>query len=91
MPVTLTPTFGPDGTLVTATGCGFTPGSQVMVSWDNEEPLAFTTVNPDGTFTVSFTVPTDAEQGPYQLVFVQSCSGSCMPPVATSTFTVIEG
>jgi hypothetical protein len=87
----LTPTFGPVGTFVTATGCGLTPGGQVIVFWDNAEPLTSTTVGPGGTFTASFTVPEQADPGSHQVVFSQSCSGSCVPQVASATFTVTEG
>jgi hypothetical protein len=89
VPVTLQPSFGPDGTFVTATGCGWTPGSQINVSWDNEELLATTTVAPDGTFSVTFTVPSeDTDEGPHQVFFAQSCMGGCPSRFATATFTV---
>lgn len=88
VPVMLNPSVGPKGTFVTATGCGWTPGSQVTVSWNNEEPLTTTTVNPDGTFTASFTVPEDADEGLHQEIFSQSCTGGCLSRFATATFTV---
>src|SRR5205807_9164600 len=91
MPVTLSLSFGPHGTFVTAQGCGWTPGSQVVVSWDNAEPLTSTTVHPDGTFTVSFAVPEHADKGPHQMVFSQSCGGGCVSRGATPQFTVTEG
>jgi hypothetical protein len=90
MPVTLNPSFGPEGTFMTATGCGWTPGSQVTVSWDNEDFLTSTTVNPDGTFTAFFTVPEDEEEGPHQVVFTQFCAGVCMTRFASATFTVTQ-
>jgi hypothetical protein len=68
--------------------CGWAPGSLVTVSWDNEALLATTTVNPDGTLTVFFTVPSDAEEGPHQVFFSQSCMGGCLSRFATATFTV---
>jgi hypothetical protein len=90
VPVTLHPPVGPAGTFVTAQGCGFIPGSQVLVSWDQQAPLTSTTVNPDGTFTASFTVPQAADQGPHQVVFSQGCVSSCVRQVASATFTVTE-
>jgi hypothetical protein len=76
---------------VTAHGCGWAPGSQVLVSWDNAEPLTSTTAGPDGTFTVSFAVPEDTDKGPHQVVFSQGCSFSCGSAGASATFTVTEG
>jgi hypothetical protein len=90
-PVALNPTAGPAGSQVTATGCGWTPGSQITVTWDNPQTtLATTTVDTGGGFTVSFTVPADAPPGNHQVLFTQSCAG-CVSRQETALFKVTGG
>jgi Peptidase_C39 like family/Bacterial Ig-like domain len=89
--VTLNPTSGPAGTLVTATGCGWTPGAPISVSWENQQPLPDTTVDPSGAFTVHFSVPSGATQGNHQVFFSQSCTGGCLSRFQIATFTVMSG
>jgi hypothetical protein len=90
-PVALNPPVGPAGTVVTATGCGWAPGSQITVSWDNP-PTTLTTATADsgGGFTVSFTVPATTPPGDHQILFTQSCGG-CVPRLETALFTVTAG
>jgi hypothetical protein len=62
--ITLDPTEGPAGTQVTVTGSGWIPGDTVYIHFaiaGNE--VAQATVADDGSFVVSFTVPSDAEIG----------------------------
>jgi hypothetical protein len=90
-PVALNPTAGPAGTPVTASGCGWTPGSQLALFWDNEDLLTTTMVNPDGTFTTFFVVPEeDADEELHQVVVLQSCGMGCVSRFAQATFTVTE-
>jgi hypothetical protein len=91
MPVTLTPSFGPPATFVTAQGCGWTPGSQVFGFWNNEEPVTQAVVNPDGTFTSFFLVPDDdSDEGLHEVVFIQSCGMGCVSRFAMAPFIVTE-
>jgi hypothetical protein len=62
--ITLDPTEGPAGTQVTVTGSGWIPGDTVYIHFTvagNE--VAQATVGDDGSFTTTFTVPSDAEIG----------------------------
>jgi probable HAF family extracellular repeat protein len=88
VPVTLNPTSGPAGTMVTATGCGWAPGAQISVAWENQQHLIDTTVDGSGGFTVSFSVPANATQGAHQVFFSQSCTGGCDSRIQIATFTV---
>lgn len=54
--LTLNPPTASVGTLITATGFGFTPTNGVSIVF-NHLNLSTTTVNPDGSFTTTFTVP----------------------------------
>jgi hypothetical protein len=67
---TLDPVEGPPGTEVTATGNGWSAGHEVSVQWEDGTELATTTVDDNGNFTVSFTVPDDAAEGEYTVDFV---------------------
>jgi hypothetical protein len=68
--ITLDPTEGPPGTEVTATGSGWPVGLDVSVQWENGTVLATTTVDGNGSFTVSFTIPDDAAEGQHVIDFV---------------------
>jgi hypothetical protein len=87
VPVALNPSSGSAGTIVTATGCGWAPGAQISVSWDNQQSLNPTRVDQSGGFTVSFPVPANVPMGPHQVFFSQSCVG-CLSRFQTATFTV---
>jgi hypothetical protein len=68
--ITLDPTEGAPGTEVTATGSGWSAGHAVNVQWEDGTVLATTTVDDNGDFTVSFSVPDDAAEGEYTIDFV---------------------
>jgi len=63
--ITVSPTSGSPGTVVTVTGAGWTSGDTVNISISPAEltTLASATVAGDGTFTVSFTIPANEPQG----------------------------
>ena len=67
---TLTPDSGPSGTSVTATGSGWLvgsagPGDQICAFWDTGggSPAGCSTLQQDGTFTITFTVPDNQSTG----------------------------
>src|SRR5919106_1236230 len=64
--VTLDPTEGPPGPEVTATGSRWSAGHEVSVYEDGRE-LATTTIDDNGGFTVSFSVPDDAAEGQHTI------------------------
>jgi hypothetical protein len=66
--VALDTTSGPPGTKVTATGSRWSAGHEVKVQWGGAQ-LAATTVDDNGSFTVSFTVPDDAAEGQHTVYF----------------------
>jgi hypothetical protein len=68
--ITLDPTEGPPETEVTATGSGWLAGHQVSVQWEDGTELATTTVDDNGGFTASFSVPDAAAEGEYTVDFV---------------------
>jgi hypothetical protein len=81
----LDPTAGSPGTEVTASGFGWS-GGEVKVLWDDGTELKTTTVNDNGGFTVSFTVPKNTVRGQHTVNFVG------VPPDGDSvpaTFTVL--
>jgi hypothetical protein len=86
--VTLDPTEGASGTEITATGSGWSAGHGVSVQWDDGTELTTTTVDDNGNFTVSFTVPDDAAEGQHTVYFVdappEGGSGYFIP----ATFTI---
>jgi hypothetical protein len=84
--VTLNPTQGPAGTQVTGTGSNWSSGDTIVVQWDDNPPttLATTTVQGDGTFTVSFTIPSNATQGNHTIYFTDQTARYFIP----ATFTV---
>ncbi len=62
--ITVKPTQGPPGTVVTVTGSGWTPGNVVDISLSSSVTiLTKATVAGDGTFTTSFAVPENAATG----------------------------
>ena len=70
--VTISPASGPPGTTVTAAGSAWPAGDQIQAIWgstsgpDVGSPV---TVSSNGTFTLSFTVPTNAALGSTQVFF----------------------
>lgn len=69
--VTLNIYQGPPGTQVTATGSNWVAGDTIHVLWGgtNGQDIKQGTVDSAGNFTIVFTVPSDAEQGVYTVVF----------------------
>jgi hypothetical protein len=57
------------GTKVTATGSGWEAGHQVSVQWGDTQ-LTTITVDGNGGFTVSFSVPDDTSEGQHTIDFV---------------------
>jgi hypothetical protein len=56
--ITLSPTGGPSGTVITVSGVGFTPGDQVTVTYRHGligSSSSSASVGPDGTFTATVT------------------------------------
>lgn len=83
--VTINPTQGIPGTQVVGTGNSWTSGDYILVQWDDGTNLANTTVQSNGTFTVSFTVPSNATPGNnYDVYFTDQTAGYFIP----ATFTV---
>lgn len=70
--VTISPTQGPPGTTVTATGSSYSPGDEIQAIWgdttgpDVGSPV---TVNSSGDFTATFAVPSGTTPGSYQVIF----------------------
>ncbi len=84
--VSINPTQGPAGTKVTGTGTNWTGGDQMQVSWaDDGRVLGNTTVQSNGTFTVSFIIPTSAGQGGHNIYFTDLTSRYFLIPVYTVT------
>jgi hypothetical protein len=76
----INPTQGPPGTTVTGTGTiGYDqygvfighPGDTIQVNWDDTGGiiLANTTVRSDGTFSVSFQIPSNATEEAHTIYF----------------------
>lgn len=64
--ISINPTSGPIGTLVSVTGSGFSPGGQVLI-FMNGGVVASTTANANGEITTSFNVPSTVAPGPYTI------------------------
>jgi hypothetical protein len=86
--ITLDPIEGPPGTVVTATGSGWSAGHRVSVQWEDGTELAVTTVDGNGGFTVSFTVPDDATEREYTINFVDAPPEGGLGYFIPDTFTV---
>jgi hypothetical protein len=67
----MTPSSGPPGTAVKASGSNWTPGDHIQAEWgDNDSNLGSpVVVASDGTFTDSFAIPSSATQGSHQVLF----------------------
>jgi hypothetical protein len=89
--VTISPTQGPPGTEVTATGSGWTAGDEIEAIWDGPtgtdvgSPVV---VGSGGGFTLTFPVPAGAAQGSYQVAFYDQSSRYFV--VANEDFTVTQ-
>lgn len=82
--VTLNPSEAPAGSNVTGAGSDWTVGDSILVQWDDGTNLATTTVQSDGTFTVPFTIPSNATQGAHTIYFTDQNASYFIP----ATFTV---
>ena len=98
---TISPTAGPRGTQVTATGSGWTPGDEIQAIWgstsgpDVGSPVE---VNGDGDFTLTFDVPSGAILGSYQVFFwdeneqyfeVANQDFTVTPPIAVTGISTV--
>ncbi|MGH8971773.1 MAG: hypothetical protein ACRD0C_01025, partial [Acidimicrobiia bacterium] len=87
----LDPSEGPRGSNVNAIGDGWTPQANVGIYFDANatQPVITTIVKSDGTFSVSFKVPSDANVGNHT---VFACTNGTPPCESgdhdTATFTV---
>jgi len=59
-PVTSTASPGHVGSELAVSGVGFTPGGTVTVTYDDDTQLATASVDSNGTFSATFTVPTSS-------------------------------
>ncbi|MGA8543297.1 MAG: IPT/TIG domain-containing protein [Thermoplasmata archaeon] len=87
--ITLTPSQGPTGITVTVSGTGFTPNTGISsLKFSGATPSTQTctsqTTSATGTFSCTFTVPSDAAGG-HAVVATGSDGGS---DTATATFTI---
>jgi hypothetical protein len=67
----ITPSSGPPGSAVSASGMNWQPGDHIQAEWgDDDSDLGSpVVVANDGTFKDSFAIPTDATPGPHQVLF----------------------
>lgn len=89
--VTLDPSQGPAGTVVSVAGMGWAPGWSVHVQWDDGSILLTVVVDSSGRFGGTFVVPTGAMAGAHQvrfLAFVPPFSASCVGTRVVTVFTV---
>lgn len=84
----ISPSQAPAGTNVTGSGSNWAAGDTMLVQWADGTTLATTTIGSNGTFTVTFTVPSNATQGVYTVYFTDQTAGYFIPvsfTVSTST------
>lgn len=92
--ISLSPSSGPPGTVVTAYGTGWTPNSQsppYEIHWDSKTGpiLATFSTNPNGAFSTSFNIPTGASSGIHEVWACERCTGIVAPALwAYTTFKV---
>jgi len=63
--LTITPSSGPVGTLVTFEGTGFAPNNAMAVNWSGGLVACSSTTNSAGQFTCTYTIP-NATYGPHE-------------------------
>src|SRR6266849_708675 len=89
--VSINPTQGPAGTHVTGTGANWTTGDQIQISWaDDGSILTNTIVQSNGTFTVSFTIPSSSGQGAHNIYFTDLNSRYFLVAVFTVATVAIQ-
>jgi len=81
--VLLSPTEGPVGTKVVATGLGFPPETQATVTF-NDMLMGYANVDSLGGFSFTLNIPVSNAE--YQSVKALDCEGNC----ASATFTVVD-
>jgi len=81
--ITLNPSEGPVGTKVTVNGAGFTPESQVTVTF-NDMPIGYAVVDGFGSFTFTFNIP--LSNAGAQTIKALDAEGNH----AHATFTVVD-
>lgn len=86
--VTLNPTSGPPGAVVSANGSGWAPGS-VEALWEGSQSLGTSTVSSDGAWQLSFPVPADAAQGGHNITFEEKTSGVAITIVKVFTVAAV--
>ncbi|MCL0095651.1 cohesin domain-containing protein [Dehalococcoidia bacterium] len=79
--ITLTPTSGPVGTLITVTGTGFAPHVGVDIKFDGDV-VGSAITNADGDFSADFTVP-DKAPGDYTVTAIDGAGNK-----ASATFSL---
>jgi len=80
--ISITPTSGPVGTIVTVTGTYATPEGSIIIRWDSSDIVTIT-AEPDGTYSYDLTVP--ASVTGEHTVTVEDVDST---NTATETFTV---
>jgi len=73
--VVINPTQGAPGVMITATGSNWVSGHHIQAIWDGTSGNYVgspAVVNPDGSFTVTFSVPSDAAVGSHVVIFWDS-------------------
>lgn len=92
--LTVTPTQGPPGTRVTASGTGFcsSPCTAIEIDLSSLTVVQSVAVGGDGTFHTTFLVPGSAQAGPNQVVAIQHTAQSPAQTVqARAEFDVTPG
>jgi surface antigen len=98
----ITPSSGPPGSTVKASGANWTAGDDIQAEWgdDYSDLGSPVVVASDGTFTDSFAIPSDATVGSHQVLFWDQqaqyfvvadfdvTSGSSTPPPSSSSLAV---
>jgi len=88
--VSINPNQGSAGTIVTGSGNNWTSAHKIQVTWEDQSTnLGQTTVDTNGNFTVSFTIPSTAPQGSHTIYFVDATGnlGYFIPQTFTVTST----
>ena len=82
----LSTTSAPAGSTVNLSGIAEVPGDSVTIAWDGP-PIASAVSDQYGSFSFSFTVPSDAAVGAHKLTIWEGPSKDIMCP--DTTFTVL--
>lgn len=85
--ISVNPTQGAPGTVVTVMGVGWTPGDTVDLSLDAVSTLATATVAGDGTFTATITIPTGTTGGKHFVDAINAAGDTTAQAPFTATTT----